>query len=467
MAKKKFGKKAKKKYKKKQKKLSSLQLKAKQKKLVAKRELAKGKKPKKYKRAKAKAKLVRKEIKKRQAKVFDISGGYNQTLKDIKASSEWGQLNQMQKDSYEEILNAFTPAELKKANISGVEKKLINKRVKEFGKLYGKRGKQLTKDHEEALRGDIDDLNRELQYANEDLQKALTEGNTYDAEKLKAYQRTLNDTMGELKTEYAAAAQEKKDYLDNQLKNMQQTLERRLGETTEAEMAELRTLERDYTYKLDDLQNNMANQGLAFSGDRVVEEEYLGESTAELKATAQREAEFARQETEQEYGAEAQSWESRMAMDEIERLTREHGYSMSDAIQLAEEQFGTSGVSAIVSAEEQQYLVGGQTGELYKQQAEREYQAQTEYDRSTAEAGAGFEQEYGTDEFSQAFSSGYGSYQGTYDQETLPGRGSESDIPAYSGAATSAYEQALEENKQEKEAAQHELEQELLANKTI
>jgi len=391
--------------KKKWKKKSTKDIKARRKKLKKKaKKAAKKGKVKKVQKIQKRRKAMRKEVVKRKTKkavkadeqFFDTG----MSIQDIYESEDFSQLSPSNQELIKEFVDSYSPEEIKDLKLSTLEKKAIKKRAKKWAEeKYGKKSRQykeLDQDYEVTLASDIERLRKEQERAEEDLQYALDQNDQATAESLKAYQRTLQDSIGTAKTQYETVVKNKKDYLENKLKLMQEKLESEIGYSTEGEQAALRTLERDYTKNIRDLQTNMASMGYAFSGDRVVQEGELEEETEEMKTTTSRDAEQERKRLEETYGTGAQEWETRLTADEIETLTREYGEDIRGAIQEAEAAMGTDAVRGLIESGQAGYLVGDQRGSVNVKSEATRRSEETGYQRGAEGRGSYMEQFYGS-----------------------------------------------------------------------
>jgi len=327
-----------------------------------------------------------------------------QSLDQFYSSDSFKTLSPEQQQMLKEYVGAMDPASAKKfTELSKVEKKQIRKEVKDaYAKKYKKQRKRLDKDYEESLALDIQQLEREQENAATDLEEALANNDTYTAEQVRYYQRTLSDSLAQAKDDYEIEATRKNAYLATRLAEIREDMELGLGRISEDEAMTLKSLEHDYGQQLDALQTNMAQRGLAFSGIRTEAEAEESEEYQDLVTTASRAAQREREDIETE-SARQEYYESTSVAQDIEDALRRYGYSASDAIQASEQFLGTSGTTGLIGEDLQQYLIGEQTGALYKGQEDYEKEAQRTYQRGMESALDLFVGQYGTKKYKEKF----------------------------------------------------------------
>lgn len=396
-------------------------------------------KDKKAKKAFKRMKMSRNEVKRREQKQYEK---YRSDISMEQYNEKYNLLSPSQQKMIDSMVAEYDPDMIKKFGIGPENMKRLWKEAKKAAKeKYGKEADRLDEDYGDRLQGDVRKIQQELKRAQRDLETALEENNSYAAEIIKAEQRGLGDSLREATSRYETHVQNKKDYLEKQISDMQEKLDTGLGRLSEDETTKLRQIEREFTRALDNLQENASQMGITFSSKRFDEEEYLGETTEEQKMLTQRAAQRGREDLQSIYGQEAQEWQQRLTADELQDMAAEYGVDMRSMIQQVERKIGSQAASSILPAGTSQYLIGDQTGSVNwetQQQAKKAKQQYGDIAQGLADQFTGY---YGSDAFQQKFGKAFDSAAADFTLDSWEG--------VY-GTGKRAYERGKEDIKQEK-----------------
>lgn len=399
-------------------------------------QIAQLEKEKKQADTKAEKKAIQKQIDKKQENLTKISKAidkktnqtapeqtrsqqeYQQKINDFYASNRFQNLSPEQQQVVKQAVDNFyvdpTTLQLTKKQKQQAATDALNAAMKQF---KGDR-KKLRLDHEEALRADIGTLEQAIEY-----QKSIGG----DAALIAT--RQLTDALEEAKSRYEIVAERKNQYLQTQLDDIQKKLDTAVGRANEDEIIQLRQLQRNYTTNLRDVQNNMAQRGLAFSGIRAQAEEDLSQNYNDTVTTAQLVAQRQREDAQRESEINTRDINT-VTQQELQDLLYSYGVDQRNAIQGAEAILGTEKTQGLVGDQysiggqnPNQYIIGGLKGAIdqNKQGINNQLFA--------------FEQKYGTDAFNKQFGTTYPDY---------------TPIGGLKGTETIGYNRAKKQLKQDK-----------------
>ncbi len=324
----------------------------------------------------------------------------------------------------------FDVADLPNLNLTNKELAgEITKVAKRINPYYEQQEKDLWLNYDEAKRSNIDTIKtgiqRELDALTRNEQNGredLAEGNRITLQNLEtSLQKETED-----RDRYMA---EKKVDLQTKIDNARLKLSQGLGDISEDEVNLLQNEQRRFEQEFKSIQNEEAQRGYAFSGERLEKERYSTEGSEATKSMTRTEAERLRRDLSQEQEdlvgsdnlrdiANARLRGGIIGSDvvttnrDIERAMRDAGVNMDAYLKTYEEQYGTEAAQDLAT----RYglnLYGGLEGSENKtfrrglEDSQRTYQ---EYAQGQVKD---FEQDYGSDNVSKEFGQGYGA-RGSY-----------------------------------------------------
>ena len=318
-------------------------------------------------------------------------------LNKIYTSQAYLNLSPANKAVVKAAVDLYTPEQLKSFKLSKEEINLIHQEaqqraMEEFN--YSK--SQFDLDAEQALRQDTAAIKRALD---------LAKSNPIQDDNTKIAIRNLQDALAESTKQYNVAAERKNTYLQNILEDTKVQLDKSVGRADEDKVIQLRQLERKYNTQLRDVQDNMSQRGLAFSGIRARAEQDLQDEYEDYMTTAEMEAE--RKKSDAERKAYETERDSRLyTQQELDDLVTQYTGIQKNAIQSAESQLGTGTVqgqlgayTGVAGTDLNKALYGGLTGTI---PAEEQQRKQAEF--------AAYESKYGTQKLQETFGDQLGNY---------------------------------------------------------
>lgn len=396
-----------------------------------------------------------------------------ETVEDILKSDEFGLLSPDVQELVKTIVDGFTPEQIRQIKLTPQElNNIAEKAVNTLSPYYKRLKKELTQDYDLSLSQDIDTVNMELKYAQNDLKTALDNNDGYTAEQLKIYTQNLRQTKDQLDTEYNTYVTRKNEYLQKKIAETKQDLSTGLGRITDDEARSLRQQERQYTKQLDDLQTGARLRGMTFSSKRFgdeadLETEYV-EGKNMTKEQARRQVQDISTQAERLIGTKnlqdvagaqltggVEGDLNTATAQDIADIANKYNIDMRSALQLAEQQIGTGGVQSALGAGYNSQLYGGLEGDVNRTNRTSRDSAISGYQQSVEGKGLQFAQKYNDNRMNKAFGSNFGALAGIYGGYTPEDQ---------RGTATLAYNRSKDQIARDKEFAIKSLKKDLVGN---
>lgn len=296
-------------------------------------------------------------------------------LNAIYTSAEFLGMSKENQDLVKGIVEAYTPEQLRKVNLSKNELAGIYEDAKQSTlQEYQTNKDKYDQDYEQSLKQDTTDLQRALDAANTSMtaQNAADAANTAisDAQRQQnADQRimsvkNLQDALAQSLKQYGIEAQRKADYLQNSLSDTQKQLDTTTSRADEDSVIQLRQLQREHETSLRSIQDNMTQRGMALSGIRLKAETTDTENYNDTVTTAQ--LVIQRQKEDVQTLADQQKRDvNLMTSQDLQDLVTKYTGIQQSAVQSAESILGTADTTAAIGSTD--YAIGGinPTTDLY------------------------------------------------------------------------------------------------------
>lgn len=341
-----------------------------------------------------------------------ITDTFTGSLDDIYASEEFGLLSPKQQEAFKAAVDLYDPGSLPE-QLTDEELNLIaQEAAAAVDPYYNQLEQDITQDYEQQLFRDLDTTQDNIQQAKEDLQVALNRNDRYAAQQIKEQLNQLQTSLPQMQEDLQAYVDYKQDYLERNLGYAEEEMTTKLGELDEDEVLALRSAERSYMNKLEDLKESMVSRGYAFSSKRLKEEEEAGEEQADIVTGLKSTYERQRQEAEKRYEQYKEGLQAQTAYDIASQESQTQA-SILNALLKSESSLGTQRTQDLIAqlglTGMEEYLAGSTPGSIKASRIQEAVDRQKAFERLAGGQVSDFESLYGTDYARSKFGQ-YGQY---------------------------------------------------------
>ena len=319
----------------------------------------------------------------------------------------------------------FDVADLPKLNLSNKELAgELTKIAKRVNPYYEKKENDLWLNYDEAKRSSIDTIKTGIQRELDDLARNEQNGRADLAEGNRIALQNLESSLQKETEDRDRYMSEKKADLQTKISDARLKLSQGLGDISEDEVRSLQNEQRRFEQEFKGIQNEEAQRGYTFSGERLEKERYSKEGSDATMSMTKTEAERLRRDLSQEQeglvGTEnlkdiagARLRGGILGSDvvttnrDIEAAMRGAGVNMETYLKEYEAQYGSEAAQALANKYGIKMYGGleGSENQTFRRGLEDKQQT---YQRYVEDQVKGFEQNYGSDEVKKEFGEGYG-----------------------------------------------------------
>jgi len=268
---------------------------------------------------------------------FDV----NAALNKLYNSPEFKNLSPANQQLIRSTADLYDPAELKNLTLSKKEVQLIQAQaIQKAAESYGISLDSFKMDNEQVLAKDLDKIQALIDI---EVQRPASEQRNQSI-------RELTDALNDAKSQYEIAANNKNQWLQTQLGDIQYELETSIGRADEDKIIKLKGLERTYNQNLRAVQDNMSQRGLAFSGIRARAEQEEAEAYEDSRTTAQIEADRKVADAQRKAMEDTRDYTTLTEQEKAELLNT-YNVNARTAIQGAESVIGTEATKGIIGTQ--------------------------------------------------------------------------------------------------------------------
>lgn len=345
---------------------------------------------------------------KRNVSAKQLKRAKEYTLDDIYNSPDYALLSDKQKEALKAAVDLYDPGSAPKGLTVNELELIAQEAASIVDPYYDEQLEDITQDYETNLGNELDYKKKELSRAEEDLQVALENNDTYAAEQIRSEIADLRTAIPEIEANFQEYTAFKQEFLERETTKYNQELANTLGYADEDEARNLRQMEREHKNALKQLGETMRSRGYAFSSDKLEAEEDEEAAYSDVVSATTSQYQRMRQEAQQRYDYVTAATQAETEFDLAQREAQKQQAILQD-FRAAEQRLGTEQARAL--AEEMginpDLLVGSIEGAIARNTRLSQEEMNRALERGREDVLRSFTEQYGSGEAQRLLGSGY------------------------------------------------------------